>query len=83
MRTADLMKKELEIQQLAAMLEAKKKEYEECQHEIGECSHTLEVQMAKPKSKMVTKTREVDHVEYQEKKVRKVTTETPVAVDNW
>lgn len=82
-RTADLMKKEMEIQQLAAMLEAKKREYEDCQHEISECSHTLEVQMAKPKSKMVTKTREVDHVEYKEKKVRKVTTETPVAVDNW
>ena len=39
--------------------------------------------MAKPKSHIVAKTREVAHTEYKTKKVRKVTTETPVAVENW
>jgi hypothetical protein len=82
-RTMDLTSKEAEIQQLAAMLEAKKRDFEMCQHDISECSHHLETQMAKPKSHIVSKTREVAHTEYKNKKVRKVTTETPVAVENW
>jgi len=82
-RTIDLSGKEIEIQQLANMLEAKKKEFERCQLEITQYSKSLQIELAKPKSHIVSKTRQVPHTEYKEKKVRKVTTETPVAVENW
>ena len=82
-RGQDLVSKQAEIQQLAALLEQKQREHSACRHEIEECDHNLKAVKAKPKTQMVTKTRQVPHTEYHEKKVRKVTTETPVAVENW
>lgn len=64
---------------LEAQLKARRDEVTYTQTELHQTTTQLHEYNAKPKTQVVTKTREVPHTEYREKKVRKVTTETPHA----
>lgn len=72
-----------ELDNLAAQFEQKKLEHQQALLDITKETAKLEAYSSRKKTMTVTKTKEIPYTEMVDKKVRKVITETPVAIENW
>ena len=75
--------KQRELDTLATELEKRKAEHQRAIIEVTKSTAQLEMYNSRPKSQMITKTRETQYTEMVDKKVRKVITETPMPIQNW